>query len=79
MQARKTPSSVVKIATSALLSIQRANGWSLITEVKFETESFSGQGTTARSRSPAVGVGGRSAMARLCLPEKAMLNTQSTG
>ena len=79
MQARKTPSTVVKIATRALLRIQRANGWSVITETKFEAETFSGQGITARSRSMARGFAGRSAMARLCLPENAMLKTQKTG
>src|SRR6476619_6237284 len=79
VQERKTPAMVLKTATTVLLRTQRANGWSVITETKFEADQCSGKGMTARSRSLNCGSAGRSAMARLCLPEKAMLMTHSTG
>ena len=79
MQARKTPTSVVAAATMALLSIQRPNGWSIHTEVKFDAEKAAGQGTTDRSRSRRLGSGGRSTIARLCLPENATVKTHRIG
>ena len=44
-----------------------------------EVEMSAGHGITARSRSQNVGLDGTSAMARLCLPEKAIERTQRTG
>ncbi len=63
----------------ALLRIHVENGWSWKTDVKFEREMSAGHGITARSRSQNVGLDGTSAMARLCLPEKAIERTQRTG
>ena len=79
MHARKTPTIVVATETIALLRTHVAKGWSAKTEVKFEKEISAGHGVTARRRSQNVGSGGTSAMARLCLPEKAIERTQRTG
>src|SRR5512147_391545 len=79
VQARKTPRIVVAAATTTLFPSQRANGWSVMTETKFEKDQWSGHGATARSRSSQVGSGGRSAMARACPPENAIETTQRIG
>src|SRR5512147_1552491 len=79
VQARKTPRIVVAAATTTLLPSHRANGWSVITETKFENDQWPGHGATARSRSTHVGLAGRSAMARLCPPENAIETTQRIG
>jgi len=77
--ARKTPRTVVARDTRALFSIQRRNGWSPKTDVKFAREKRAGHGTMARRRSQASGSCGRSAMARLWPPESAMVTTQRSG
>ena len=56
-----------------------ANGWSVITETKFDPEKCSGQGSTARRRSSRVAPSGTLAMDRVRCPEKAMLTTHSSG
>ncbi len=79
MQASATPSTVVAAETIALLNSQRANGCWEKRSVKLAAERWSGQGITARSRSSQLGSGGRWTMASCCWPEKAMLDTHSTG
>src|SRR5512144_894743 len=71
-QARATPMTAVSAATIALFTIQRAKGWSVNTETKFEADQRAGHGRIARNRSRNVGSGGTSAIARFCRPEKAM-------
>src|SRR3954469_20273926 len=79
VQARNTPRKVVSAATMTLLSSHVANGWSAKTERKFSAEKCLGQGAMARNRSSAVAWAGRSAIARLWLPEKAIARTQRIG
>src|SRR4051812_28949373 len=74
-----TPTTVVAAETIALLSTQRANGWSFSTDTKFRVETSAGHGVIARSRSTAVGFDGRLTIARLCLPENATVITQRIG
>ena len=68
-----------RVATIALLMIQRRNGCSVSTSTKFLSETVPGQGTMARSRSTKPGSGGTSAKARFWVPENATLITHSTG
>ena len=70
---------VVRPATRTLLSSQRANGWSAKSDRKLSRETFSGQGRTARTCCQSVALGGTSAMARLCPPEKAIVTTHRMG
>jgi hypothetical protein len=79
VQARKTPRTVVAAATIALFKSHKPKGWSVKTDVKFDTENSAGHGIIPRIRSIRVAFDGTSAIARLCLPEKAIEKTHRIG